>query len=154
MRTAATPCAPTVDPDTGVWAAARGSEAGSHSPGLAAAGEGRVSALMGQGEASEPPGAAAHPSQVSTCSPRAMWADAANLLLPAASRGLSICASAVGDVGTTGSPGLYWQKRSPLAGVLLQLGGSLGVGGQGHSQISMLSSTMLGWEVQEESSFL
>ena len=51
-------------------------------------------------------------------------------------------------------PGLYWQKRSPLAGVLLQLGGSLGVGRQGHSQISMLSSTMLGWEVQEESSFL
>lgn len=69
MRTAATPCTPTVDPDTGVWAAARGSKAGSHSPGLAAAGESHVSALMGQGEASKPPGAAAHPPQVSTCSP-------------------------------------------------------------------------------------
>lgn len=100
MRTAATPCAPTVDPDTGVWAAARGSEAGSHSPRLAAAGEGHVSALMGQGEASEPPGAAAHPPQVSTCSPRAMWADAANLLLPAASQGslyLCLCSGGCGD---------------------------------------------------------
>ena len=70
MRTTATLCTPTVDPDTGVWAAARGSKAGSHSPSLAAAGEGHVSALMGQGAASEPPGAAARPPQVSTCSPR------------------------------------------------------------------------------------
>lgn len=68
--------------------------------------------------------------------------------------GLSVCASAVGAVGATGSPGLYWQKRSPLAGVMLQLGGNLGVGGHGRSQISMLSSSVLGWEVQEGSSFL
>ena len=70
MRTATTPCAPTVDSDTGIWAAAWGREAGSHSPGLAAAQEGHVSALMGQGEASAPPGAAACPTQVSTCSPQ------------------------------------------------------------------------------------
>lgn len=154
MRTAATPCAPTVDPDTGVWAAAQGSEAGSHSPGLAAAGEGRVSALMGRGRLPSPLVLLPTPLKCLPAAPGpcGLMLQTFSSLQPPG--GLSICASAVGDVGTTGSPGLYWQKRSPLAGVLLQLGGSLGVGRQGHSQISMLSSTMLGWEVQEESLFL